>query len=147
VPGKILGDIRLEGGPELERKLAELDKKVAFKITSRALRAGAKVILKETKARAPKRSGLLRRRLKVRAGKRRKGSIRFSVSTSDKDYSGDTFYAAFVALGHKVGSRKLPNRKKVAPNRFMEESFDARKRDATEEMIRELRTGIRNATR
>ncbi len=145
MPGKTVGDIRLEGGPELERKLAALDRKVAFKISSQALRAGAKVVLKATKARAPKRSGQLRKALRVRAGKRRKGSIRFSVLTSDKDYTGDTFYAAFVTFGHKVGSRKLANRKSVPADPFMEDAFNASRDEATKTIIATIRQGISSA--
>jgi HK97 gp10 family phage protein len=119
------GSIKLTGGEELERKLAELDKKVARKISSKAVRAGAKIILAEAKRRAPvgtdgkassgkkHKAGTLKRSLKVRSAKKRNGTIRFQVQTKDGDYKGEAYYGAFVNYGHKTGSRKAIKRSKV----------------------------------
>ena len=81
--GGIGGAIRLEGAAELEKKLRSLDAKVANKISKKAVRAGAKVVLTKAKQLVPKKSKLLSKSLKVRAGKRRKGTIRVSVQTKD----------------------------------------------------------------
>lgn len=53
--------VRLEGVAELERKLKALDKAVSGRAMTLALVAGGKVIEAEAKARAPVRSGTLRR--------------------------------------------------------------------------------------
>lgn len=84
---------------KLNRKLKTLEAKVEKKITRQALRAGAKVIAKEAKARAPVDTGMLRSKIKVWALKRSRKRIGVLVGTSAKEYTGDQFYGAFVEYG------------------------------------------------
>jgi HK97 gp10 family phage protein len=143
-----IGSLKIEGGKALERKLAALPGKVANKIVSKALRAGAKIILAESKIRAPKKSGLLARSLKVRSGKRRRGTARMVVQTKDGDYRGETFYGAFVYFGHRIGSRKLGDRRKVAKaNPFLKDAFEHAKHRATAELTNVLRDEIVKAAK
>jgi HK97 gp10 family phage protein len=103
--GGVGGRIRIDGLAELDRKLKLLPKKVAGKISRKALRAGSKVILKEAKALAPVATGTLKASLKVKSGKRKRGFVSVQVQTADGDYRGETFYGAFLEYGHKSGKR------------------------------------------
>lgn len=146
--------IRLEGGPALERKLAALDSKVARKLSRQALRAGAKVVLAQAKANAPKRTGLLRRSLKVRAGKARKGFTQFRVQTAAGSFKGETFYGAFVEFGHKIGKRSSALRDykratgqdprgEVPANPFIARAFRQKREAALQVIIATLKQGIK----
>lgn len=135
--------IRLEGARELHRELKKLERKAATKISRKALRDGAKVILKETKSAAPKRSGLLQRSLKVKAGKRKKDTVRFRVQTAGGDYKGEAFYGAFVEYGHKAGSRKLgAKRRDVKPNPYMGPAFEKSKEKAARVIVESIKHGL-----
>lgn len=170
---------KLEGADVLERRLSALDAKISRKIGAQAMRAGAKVVLDEAKSKAPvgksrkdHKAGTLKASLKVRAGKRKKGVIRFLVQTKDGDYKGDTFYGAFVSFGHKIGSRKgtrkkigfearkpgkrgrakgiyqnTDTRKATKPNEWIRQAFAAKKEAALSTIINTLRTGIESAAR
>lgn len=72
-------DMKLEGAAELDRKLRELEPKIAKNHLSKSLRAGAKLVLQATKARVPVLTGALKRSLAVRAGKRKRGRHEKSV--------------------------------------------------------------------
>jgi len=115
--------IELVGAKELERILLSLDAKVARKLSSKALRAGAKVIQAEAVNLAPVKSGALRNAIKVRAGKNKKGFRSIRVAIGEKWFTGDQFYAAFIEMGWKHGSRKLGNKRKQIPGlHFMEKA-------------------------
>jgi HK97 gp10 family phage protein len=75
-----------------------------------ALRAGGKPVLAAAKANAPKKSGSLRKSLKLRAGKRsRRGiyvvTLLLSTSKDDNLFTGKAFYGAFQEFGFKLGKR------------------------------------------
>lgn len=141
------GSVRLEGGKELERELKEVEPKVAKKVVTKALRAGAKVILKAAKSAAPKRTGLLQRSLTVRAAKRKKGRVAFVVQTKGGDFKGKSFYAAFLEYGHKAGSRKLANRKIIPPQPFLSPAFDSAKDDAARTVVDTARFELASITK
>ena len=97
---------KIEGGEALVRDLQAVETKVAGKFVRQALRAGAKIIQAQCKADAPNRSGLTRRSIKVRAGRRSRTGVKMLVSIGKQAYVGDNFYAAFQNFGWKAGSRK-----------------------------------------
>lgn len=142
-----MSSVKLQGGKELERKLLALDRKIARKIVSQALRAGAKVILKQARANAPKRTGLLRRSLKVKAGKSKKGRVSFVVQTAAGHYKGETFYGSFVEFGHKLGKRRRAKgvkdeRKRIPAQPFLEPAFNSKKEQAARVIADVIRQGI-----
>lgn len=141
---QITATIKLQGADKLFRQLRSLDRKVARKAMSRAMRAGAKIINAEAKARAPVRSGLLKKSIKTRMAKKRKrGEIKFNVGTSKGSYQGKTFYGAFVEFGWKVGSEKLgDDRKQVEPKPFLRPAFDAKKHEAAQTITSVLKSEI-----
>jgi HK97 gp10 family phage protein len=105
--------------------LKDLETKVAKKYVRKALRAAAKPTLAAAKATAPVgESGELQRAVKLKSGGIKKGIIRIIVGVGKKWFTGPTFYAAFVAMGHKVGKRDLgDSRKQVAPNEWLENAY------------------------
>lgn len=170
----VVGNVKLVGAEKLEAKLKALGAKVAGKIGRTAFRAGAKIVLDKAKQLAPVQSGKLKRSLKVRAGKaKRKGQIRFVVQTAQGDFAGDTFYGAFLEFGHKAGSRKGVERRKVGeakrqagqrgrvkgiyrvsdqrkeipPQKYLEPAFKQSKDEALAKIIELLKSGIEAAAK
>jgi HK97 gp10 family phage protein len=128
------GSIRVtvQGAQETIAKLAKLRTTEANKMIRKGLRAGSKIIQRETIAQSPvgparkdHKPGTLKRSFKVRAMKRKRGRIGILVQSGKGFFKGDTFYSGFVALGHKAGPRRLGNdRKQVKANEFMKRAAD-----------------------
>jgi HK97 gp10 family phage protein len=136
------GEVKIEGMEEMKKKLETIEPAVRKKLVRKALRAGAKVITKQCKADAPARSGLLRSKIRVRAGKRKRNLIRMNVSIGKKDFQGDTFYAGFVDRGRKSGKRGSRNRRPIAGSRFLEKAFDKARPAAAKAILETLREGF-----
>jgi HK97 gp10 family phage protein len=136
------GEMKVEGMEEMKKKLATLEPAVRKKLVRKALRAGAKVVATQCKVDAPIRSGLLRSKIKVRAGKRKRNVIRMNVSIGKKDFQGDTFYAGFVDRGRKSGKRGSRNRRPIAGSRFLEKAFDKARPAAAKAIVETLREGF-----
>jgi HK97 gp10 family phage protein len=88
----------INGGPNAIRNIAGLEKKIRTKILKQAIRAGAKVMAKEVKANAPEDTGRLKRSIKLRAGKRKKGVISINVVVSGGH---DTPFVTSVEYGNE----------------------------------------------
>jgi HK97 gp10 family phage protein len=136
------GEVHIKGLEEMRKKLAAVDGAVAKKLIRRALRAGAKVIATQCKADAPLRGGLLRSKIRVKAGKRKRNHIRMNVAIGKKDFQGDTFYAGFVDRGRKSGKRGSRNRHPIAGSKFLEKAFDKARGAAGEAILATLKTGF-----
>ena len=135
--------VRITGAKEIERMLRALPARIAGKIVRPALRAAAKEIQTEAKRLAPFKSGLLRKNIKVRAGKRKRGRISVLVQNKAGDYRGETYYAAFQEFGYRIGSRKLgTSRKEVAGKGFMRRAGESKQKAATEIVSRMMREGV-----
>ena len=70
--GKI--DFEIKGATEMEKLLKELGPRVAGSVTDKALKAGARPIIKEAKLRVRKRTGGLAKSIAVRTDKKLKAS-------------------------------------------------------------------------
>lgn len=121
---------RVEGLEELERTLRELPDKVEKKVVSQALRKGLKPIQKEAKNLAPVLSGQLKKAIKIRAGKRKKGQVSVNVIIGDKDFQ--NFYPKFI----EYGTSKLP------ANPFMRTAYANKKAEAIGIIEIEIAAGI-----
>lgn len=158
----------VEGAAELDAKLSALALKVQKKYLRTALRVGAKAMKPSIAQRTPVRSGLLKKNLKVRAGKRRKaGGVSVLVSFGAKWFVGKTFYAGFVVYGHRIGKRSkevrrvdrlrrrfgpavtaaADSRRVVPPNEFMQKGFAAGKSAAMTAIIGSLKASLAAAPR
>lgn len=91
--------IAKDSDTKLIRKLKSLDAAIERKFIRKATRSGAAIVAKATKDKAPKLSGRLRKQIRVRAMKRKKGRIGYSVVISARASDADAFYGAFVELG------------------------------------------------
>jgi len=97
----------MTGSEELNRKLAALTNQQAREAIRKAARPALKPCLQTARRVAPKRSGKLRRSIKIRAIARSRTRIgaRVTASASDTLYSGKTFYGGFQEWGWRAGKR------------------------------------------
>ncbi len=127
----------LTGDKLLDRKLAQMDRKVQNKMVRDGLKAGLQPILDEAKANAPVKRGLLKRSLKIRGAKRRRGTIGRAIITKEGFFKGEAFYAGFVEFGTKF----------IKPRKFIKRAFDRRKQQALDTTRREMAKAVREASR
>jgi HK97 gp10 family phage protein len=92
-------DIALVGDKKLLRKFRRLGRKESRKGIRRGLRAGAKIITKEAKRLAPRRTGALRKSIKTKAGKRSRASLSVVTIVGEGFFKGEEFYASFIEFG------------------------------------------------
>lgn len=88
----------------IKRMLLQLPKKIRNKILRQELRAAAKKLVAPSKAATPVRTGKLQKSVKVRAATKR-GSVAMRVGYGEKNFTGKTFYGAFLEWGWRVGKR------------------------------------------
>lgn len=142
------GDVTftLTGDAELDRKFKELPIKLEKKILREALRPAAKMIMESERALAPDITGTVRGSLKVRAGKRSRktpNSVTLLVQTSAADFRGPEFYSAFLDLGHRIGSRKLGDKRRlIAGAGFMQKGLAQVAEAAKQDAIQRIKDGI-----
>ena len=97
-------DISLLGDKALSRKLAKLPAAVQRKVLRPALRKGGKVILEAVRRNIPVDEGKLRKTLKLRALKAKRGRIGVEVRTGTREEldipaGAEGYYPAHVELG------------------------------------------------
>jgi HK97 gp10 family phage protein len=99
------GGIVVTGTKDIDKALARFDANVQKKITRKATRAGAKLVLEAAKVLVPSGFGDLERSLKVKAMEKRKGKgrgrIGHSVRTGEGFFQGEQFYGGFLEFGTK----------------------------------------------
>jgi HK97 gp10 family phage protein len=105
--------INLFGHKELIRALEQLPVAVENRVLKFALREAAKPMLKAARANAPVgRSGLLKKSIKIRTMKRKKGRVGFTVGASrDNLPTGKAFYGYFQEKGWVTGKRTADDRR------------------------------------
>lgn len=109
---------RVEGLSELNRRLEAVPRNLAIRALTSALSAGARVILREAKANAPRRTGALFRALRVRTARSREHQGRDAFVYFGKR----TFYGRF----HERGTVKM------AARPFMGPALEAKAQEAVE---------------
>ena len=131
--------LRVVGLADLQETLTRLEKKTSSKIVRQAIRAGAKTILDETKLHTPVDTGLMLRRMTVRAMKRKRGRTGYRLMFKNVNRlsgktkaGGRTFYPAAVEYGTKH----------QAAQPFMREGFAAAAPRAEEQIARMIGSGI-----
>lgn len=139
--------MKLEGAEALRKTLDRIEAKIATKIAKKAMREGAKVVLRAAKARAPVDTGRMKRALIVRAARRRKrGEASFNVMFDTKKYpdlvtvTSDGkrfFYPAIVEYG--TSSRPAKG--------FIRAAWDSQKAIALRVIMTQFRKGIEQAAR
>lgn len=135
--------VELHGFKEFYDRLMTADEKKIKPALRTSMRAAAKVVLSEARKRTPiakdlhaaalasgKRPGDLKRSLKVRALRSKKGSVGVSVLTGESEsmFKGKTYYGGFVHYGTK--------RQEAYP--WIRYAFDATK----DKMLSAIRTAL-----
>jgi len=105
------------GVPDLKRALGLVEAKVAKKLLRTSLRSAAKLVAAEIRANAPVAEGLLKRSVKVRAGRRRKNYIGVEITVEG---GRDEGFVGFVEWGSRH----------QAANPFARRSVEAKRAEA-----------------
>ena len=93
-------DFDVNGIEKLEKEFKNLDQKVGTKLIKKANRAGAKILLKEMKARVPVGTGTLKKSLGILVGKMKGKGSRLKVGARrGKNQKHDGFHAHFIEFG------------------------------------------------
>jgi len=137
----------ITGVKEICDKLDRLTKNEGRAALRKGLRAGANCMAPTIKALTPvskdprdKHRGLLKRSVKVRAGKKSRDTVSIRAGFGKKWFTGPTFYAPFELWGHKWGKRKAKgvirregdNRPEYKGNDFIRKAFAQRGRQAAD---------------
>lgn len=134
--------IQLVGDVDLIRKLDRLEARDAKKAVRRGTRAGAKIIKPIVVSMAPKKSGILRQAIRVRATKRSRKFIGAVVQMGAGWFKGPTFYGAFQEWGWKSRSgREIPGKL------FMQRATKYAGRQAAARAVTVIRDEIEQAAR
>lgn len=117
--------VKLHGVGELSAMLKRLPRDVQAIVATKAVAAGADVILAKGRAEVPIGTpgksyrknyspGTLRRSLIVKPLKSNGGkTVKYAVYTGAASFTGPEFYGSFIEFGHRIGKRSGARRKKV----------------------------------
>jgi len=137
----------ISGVAEICDKLERLSKNEGRSALRKGLRAGANYLAPTIKSLTPvstdprdKHKGLLKRSVKVRAGKKSRDTVSVRAGFGQKWFTGPTFYAPFELWGHKWGKRLAKgvvrregdNRPEYKGNDFIRKAFDQRGKQAAD---------------
>lgn len=129
-------DITMLGDKKLSRKLARLPVAMQRKVVRPSLRAGAKPMLASAKQNCPVKTGKLKKSLKLRALKARRGNFGVMVRTGTREDLGipadaKGYYPIAVEFGHG-GPQPAPAHPYIRP------AFDTNKERAKRIIAREI---------
>lgn len=143
---------------QLLKKLQRLPDDVGKTIAAEAIHAGAEPVLESAKQKAPVMAeaapghappGTLRDSLVIKDSRRSKTRVKSAVQTAAGAFKGDTYYGAFVELGHKQGKRKkkgeVDNRKAIDPYPFLAPAFDENEARSLSIISQRMAAGIEAA--
>ena len=117
---------KVTGEKAIKRSFRKLGPKVGKKPIRKGARAGAKVMAAAVKSRAPVgRTRRLKKQVKVRAQKVKRGDILIAATTGGKSLNeGDGFYGQFSEYGRRAGGW---HKKRLAAKPFIVPAFEASK--------------------
>ena len=121
-------DVQIVGLKELDRALQELAWPAARRALRKGMRKGANVVRDEARAKAPKKTGNLKRKIRTRERREEGGDMRFAVEVPRS-----AFYGRFIEYGTSKMAAK-PFLRPAAENKT-EEAVTAM-RDSLAEAIR-----------
>lgn len=136
----------ITGLKAIDRRLKTLEPRVQKKVVRQAMRAGLKWLKAAVEDEAPKDTGTMASKVKVRAVKSRKrGSIelevRIEADDQTKKTSAKTGKTAFYPAVVQYGSSTLP------PDPFMTRAFEAKGEAARQATLGKLLEGIEREVR
>lgn len=168
--------VEVHGLPEVLAKLESASVKMRRVISRRAVVAGARVIARQARANAPRRTGVLRRALFGHFSPKRSRRDQLAVSlvrarSGNKEgkhrvargrTNRDAYYAGWVEFGHRIVPRKTATGSKfitarrreakstgrrVPPRPFLEPAYKSHGAQAFAEIERVMREGLIEAAR
>jgi len=130
-------DISLTGDKALQKKLNRLPKVMQKKIVRKALREGARPVLASARSKAPVRTGAMKKSLKLRARRARRGNFGVEVRTGTRAELGipendPGYYPFSVEFGHG----------NVPAQPFMRPALDENREPALKIIGREIGRGV-----
>lgn len=147
----------LSGDVELVKTLSNLPQRVYDNIVKTSFRGPAKRIVEAARRTAPKDTGLLKREIKVRTMRKRKGVVGVIAGTGPGGFGGKAFYGHFQEKGWVTGKRTAEDRqiqmkggirepkkgqRRIPGKFFIKRAFDANKNITQQEMKREVYAAI-----
>jgi len=124
------------GIKEIDRKLKDLEPKLAKKVIRREIRKSLKPIEAEARVLAPVGlTGRLSKAIRIKAGRSRRGQIKLIVSIDRKDLPAEVFYGGFVNWGTKY----------MEPRLFLTRAYEHGKEQAKNDIIAGVLKGIDEA--
>ena len=105
---------KVDGLKQLNKKLKALGPKLEKKVVRQALRAGAKIILADAKRNVPVKSGALKKDVRIKTMKRKKGRVGIIIQTG----YGETWYGRLIELGWKLKKGRSVKRAESRLNRL-----------------------------
>jgi HK97 gp10 family phage protein len=127
-----MANFTITGIKEIDRALQELEKNVAKKVIRQAMRKAMKPVKQQVEANAPRVTGKLAGNVKIKAIKKSRTKIGIRVQIGAKEFTGETFYGAFLEYGTKD----------IPAKGFMRQAFDSAKEEAKGIAIEEIKKGI-----
>lgn len=116
--------IRITGDRALIAKFHRLARVDAKRVLRKATREASKVILPMARKLAPKRTGALRKAIRVRATKRSRVYIGARVVVGKEWFTGEQFYGGFQEWGWRTGKRGASKRRPVPGKHFLQQAYD-----------------------
>jgi HK97 gp10 family phage protein len=136
--------IEITGIKELNKSLYAFSRKLGDKVVIDSMKQGARLVQRQAKRNAPKRTGMLRRGIVVRKSKIHNGRRRPTIGVylglrkgKGKDDPKDAFYGRFIEDGFKP--RGKSNR--VKGRKFIKNAFRQQKNNAVRLIIASARRG------
>lgn len=154
--------IEIQGIAALSQSMERLSKNLRRDSLVKFVRPAASIIAKAVRAKTPRRTGALRKAVKVKAYRspasepRVTVGVRFAKIADKRKPSGkkmDAYYALFVHNGTRIGAKKRRHRKTTAryigetregikPNPFVYDAFEETAQRAGAEIIQRIQTYI-----
>lgn len=126
------------GVEELDKELTELPIKLQKKVIRQAQRNGAKLLLGHVKARAPKKTGALKKALKIKAAPRSKKFVGVDIGVGKEWFTGDQFAASFLEFGWKPGGTGEP----VTEHAFIKPTYEQYGQQTKTKVLNEMFVGL-----
>lgn len=124
----------ITGVREIDSLMEKLPARVGKKVLKKAVREALKPVLKSARKYAPRDSGELKKRTKIKTGKGGRYVVRLNVIGEAKDPKNDFFYPAVQNYGSE--SRGIP------ATRFMSRAYEEHKESSRAEMIKRIVEGL-----
>lgn len=139
-------DVTITGLKEIEIAMYAFGNKLGDKVAKSALRVGANYIVKQVRAAAPKKTGRLRRAIRVsnsRINNGRNGLLGVYINIRKSIQSG-AFYGRFQEDGYKaVGRRRGGSGRDIPGKKFIKNTFNQNQTAAVQLIVQAAERGTR----